>query len=276
MREKLVCLTIRDQDNQDDEQLSLLDPRLLATPPIAVERCRRLTCYMARLAQDNFVLSLKQLSNFDDKEAALIEEKEEIADQYEDHLGSYLVKLAAKPLSAADGREVSRLLHAIGDFERISDHAVNILESAQEMREKGLHFSAQGQARLENISQAIKEILSLTINAFVNQDITQAVLVEPLEQVIDAIKLQMKTEHIQRLQNGECTIELGFIYSDLLTVLERVSDHCSNIAAYQIGQARQDFDTHAYLNSIKTGNDTDFIRHYQEYQDKYLNKGLAH
>ena len=131
-------------------------------------------------------------------------------------------------------------------------------------------FSPPAQQDLKTMTDALLEILDLTISSFLNQDQAQAALVEPLEQVIDDMKLQMKTKHVQRLRQGECTIEMGFVYSDLLTVLERVSDHCSNIAAYQIGLAQQNFDTHAYLNSIKTGNDKDFIRHYQEYRDKYL------
>ena len=268
--EKLVCLTIRDKEEDEEERLDMLDERLFSTPAIAVERCRRLTCRMARMAQQNIALALNQLTHFNEKEAAIIEEKEEMADQYEDQLGSYMVSLSAQPLSNADSRELSRLLHAIGDFERISDHALNILHSAQEMKDKNMTFSPPAQQDLKTMTDALLEILDLTISSFVNQDQAQAALVEPLEQVIDDMKLQMKTKHVQRLRQGECTIEMGFVYSDLLTVLERVSDHCSNIAAYQIGLAQQNFDTHAYLNSIKTGNDKDFIRHYQEYRDKYL------
>ena len=164
------------------------------------------------------------------------------------------------------------MLHSLGDFERISDHAVNVLESAQEMREKNLKFSPEAQENLLLLGDALTEILDLAITSFTTEDINTAIQVEPLEQVIDDMELHMKARHIQRLQEGKCTIELGFIYSDVLTVLERVSDHCSNIAAYQIGFTQEQVGTHAYLNSIKTGNDKKFIEMYKLYQEKYMKR----
>lgn len=274
---KLVHLTVRDKkgadgEDEEEEQLNLLDTRLFSSPSIAVERCRRLTCKMAKMSQKNFILAQSQLTAYNDKDATKIEEREEMVDQYEDQLGNYMVALAAHPLSTEDSREVSRLLHAIGDFERIGDHAVNILESAQEMKEKSLHFSEIAQKRLKQMNDAIQEIIELTITAFVTQDTDKALMVEPLEEVIDDMKIQLKAEHVERLQRGDCTIELGFIYSDVLTVLERVADHCSNIAAYQIGQAKQNFDTHNYLHDVKDGQNEVFMKRYRDYQKKYLGK----
>lgn len=266
--EKLAILTVK--EGEKEEKLQLLDERFLSTPAIAVERCRTLTCDMAELVRNNLLLAIALIEDYDEESDQQIEEAEAKADLYEDKLGSYLVKLSTKPLSAEDSNEISRLLHSIGDFERISDHAVNILKTAREIYEKKLIFSAQAQEELRIVTDATIEIVNLAVNSFVKNDIELAMMVEPLEEVIDELKLQMKDQHIKRLQAGACTIELGFVLTDLMTNFERVSDHCSNIAVCQIEIAHSSLDTHAYLNSVKTGDNPEFLQHYHEFQQKYL------
>lgn len=265
--EKLATITVK--DSEKEEKLQLLDERLLSTPAIAVERCRTLTCDMAEQVRDNLLLSIALIEDYDEESDRQIEEAESKADLYEDKLGSYMVKLSTKPLSAGDSNEISRLLHSIGDFERISDHAVNILKTAREINDKKLVFSEQAQEELRIVTDATIEIVNLAVNSFVRNDLEMAMMVEPLEEVIDELKIQMKDQHIKRLQAGACTIELGFVLTDLMTNFERVSDHCSNIAVCQIETAHSSFDTHAYLNSVKTGDNSEFLQHYQEFRQKY-------
>ncbi len=265
--EKLAIATVK--DNKKTDEIELLDERLLATPVFAVERCRKLTYDMANLVRDNLLLSIALIEDYDKESDAQIEEGEAKADMYEDKLGSYLVKLSAKPLSAEDSNEVSRLLHTIGDFERISDHAVNILKAAREISEKRIVFSKQAQEELRVITDATIEIVNLAVNSFINNDIAMAMMVEPLEEVVDELKIKMKDQHVKRLQAGSCTIELGFVLSDLMTSFERVSDHCSNIAVCQIEITHSSMDIHAYLNSVKTGGNSEFLDHYRNFRDKY-------
>ncbi|MEA5038704.1 MAG: Na/Pi cotransporter family protein [Clostridiaceae bacterium] len=267
--EKLVCITVRD-NGKKDEHLELLDERLFSTPAVAVERARAVTCRMAETVRNNLLLAIALLGNYDEKESRYIEETENVIDEYEDKLGSYLVKLSSKALSAGDSEEISLLLHDIGDFERIADHAVNILDSAREIQEKELIFSEDAKEELRILTDAVIEIVNLAVNAFIQQDKSLAALVEPLEQVVDDLKMQLRDRHIQRLQAGQCTVALGFVYSDLLTNFERVSDHCSNIAVFQLEQAGTDYDTHAYLNKVKSGGSSDFSEHFREYRQKYL------
>ena len=189
---------------------------------------------------------------------------------YEDKLGTFLVKLSSKELSRQDSNDVSQLLHAIGDFERIGDHAVNILRAAKEIHEKELHFSQKAQEELEVITRAILRIMDLTVEAFETNDAALAAKVEPLEQVIDGLKLELKNRHIRRLQEGRCTIELGFVLTDLLTNYERVSDHCSNVAVTVIQIKDSSLDTHGYLNEVKTAGDPDFTQAFEAYSLEYL------
>jgi phosphate:Na+ symporter len=197
-----------------------------------------------------------------------VREKEEKTDHYEDILGTYLVKLSARQISSADSEEAAKLLKMIGDFERIADHAVNLLETAEEMERKALTFSETAVTELKVITSAVEEVLDLSLAAFLNQDKDDASMVEPLEEVIDLLKEQLRTRHILRLQQGECTIDAGFVWSDLLTNLERTSDHCSNIAGCVMEMDQHDMNLHESLRDFKNGNE-EFRERYQKYVRKY-------
>ena len=264
--EKLACRLVR--DDKVPEQIQILDERLLSTPPVAIGRCQEVAETMARISMDALRTGCRLIEHYDAKEAQAVRETEKEADQYEDMLGTYLVKLGRENLSERDNRQVSKLLHIIGDFERISDHAVNVVESAEEMRSKGLHFSPQAKQELNVLTSAVGEIMDLSLDAFLKDDPDLAVKVEPLEQVVDTLKEQLRNRHILRLQRGECTIELGFVWSDLLTDLERVADHCSNIAGCVIEMPHGSLDVHEYLDYIKGGSIA-FQRAYNAYARKY-------
>ena len=264
--EKLACRLVR--DDKVPEQIQILDERLLSTPPVAIGRCQEVAETMARISMDALRTGCRLIEHYDAKEAQAVRETEKEADQYEDMLGTYLVKLGRENLSERDNRQVSKLLHIIGDFERISDHAVNVVESAEEMRSKGLHFSPQAKQELNVLTSAVGEIMDLSLDAFLKDDPDLAVKVEPLEQVVDTLKEQLRNRHILRLQRGECTIELGFVWSDLLTDLERVADHCSNIAGCVIEMSHGSLDVHEYLDYIKGGSSA-FQRAYNAYARKY-------
>ena len=249
--EKLAIKSVPDDDTDNDTGF-MMDDRLLATPSIAIDLCRKVTCDMAVLTKNALLLALDAIKSYNDKESAKVSDMEEKADTYEDKLGAYLVKVSARSLSEEDSQETAKLLHSIGDFERISDHARSIVECAQEKHDKGLHFSEEARKEIDILSAAVAEIVNKTIDCFVKNDAQLATEVEPLEQVIDTLKLEIKNRHIRRLQNGTCTIELGFILSDLLTNLERVSDHCSNIAFSVIEVANHgELDSHQYLREVK-------------------------
>ena len=196
--------------------------------------------------------------------------KEPVIDMYEDKLGTFLVNLSTKNLSDADSREVSKLLYSIGDLERIGDHAMNILKVANEIHEKNIVLSDSVKQELQTIIAALSEIMEITIDAFCNHDIQKAKMVEPLEQIIDILVSNARNNHIERLQNGQCTLTHGFIYSEILTNIERVSDHCSNIAVYQIQVNKSSFDKHNYLNQVKSFKDADFNQNFELYKNKYL------
>ncbi|MBO4953949.1 MAG: Na/Pi cotransporter family protein, partial [Clostridia bacterium] len=199
-----------------------------------------------------------------------IERLEGKVDKYEDKTSTYLVKIAAQQLSSKDSREVTELLHCIGDIERISDHALNIAEAAKEMYDKKVAFSPKAQSDIRVISAAVAEILDITTGVVVSGDVAFAKRVEPLEQVIDRLKRQIKNGHVSRLRQGDCTMELGFILSDLLTNYERISDHCSNIAVCFIEIANNSFETHEYLNRVKEEGSADFMAMYEQYDEKYV------
>ena len=209
------------------------------------------------------------LQEYDSRVAEDVIKSENEIDMYEDKLGTYLVKLSRENLSLDDSHEVSNLLHNIGDFERMSDHAVNIYEVALEIHEKGMKFSADAMKEIETITNALNEILDMTTEAFINEDIELAKCVEPLEQVIDSLKKKMKARHISRLRQDECTIETGFVYSDLLTNYERVADHCSNVAVCLIQIANDSFETHEYLSHVKGDGENDFVERYESFKNKY-------
>ncbi len=234
--EKLVYLTIpkSDAENQAQEavgrEIQILDSRFLSRPGLALEHCKNAAIDMANLARESLFLSIQLLESFDKKAADKVIELEELVDNYEDELGSYLVKLSSKHLTEKDSQEISVLLHSIGDFERISDHAINIMESAEEMHEKKLYFSRKAEEELKIFTEAIKDIVNTTVQVFQQEDLKLAAMVEPMEEAVDNLNSEIKKRHVKRLRKGKCTIEMGFVLSDITTNYERVSDHCSNIA----------------------------------------------
>jgi phosphate:Na+ symporter len=265
--EKLAMLTV--PDGKNDREQELLDDRLLATPAVAIERARIVAHDMAKLSVETLRLSMQLIGNFNEKTLETIYAGEERVDKYEDMLGTYLVKISSCELSEADGHEAAELLHIIGDFERISDHAVNIAESAQEMSDKKLVFSEQANKELAVMIRAVDEIMSSALRSFCNVDMNAAFNVEPLEEVIDLINARLKKRHVARLQRGECTIELGFVLADLLTNLERVSDHCSNIAGCMIEIKHDALDVHEYMEKLKTEGNPRYTACYEAYKEKY-------
>lgn len=268
--EKLACLTVRDDSNDEKLTPMLLDERLLKTPSVAIEQCRNVCIRMARLTQETLKMSMEVVTTFDAKKCAEVIDNENAIDIFEDKIGSYILKISSKDLSENDSKIVSSMLHTIGDLERISDHAVNIVEAAEEMHSKKIKFSQQALRELPVIVNAVSEILDMSINAFVNNDVNLAKNVEPLEDVIDQLRSDLKTRHIERLRNGKCTIELGFILQDLLTNFERVSDHCSNIAVYLIQISDNSMDTHEYMNELKKLDRSEFMDEFNDYKNKYI------
>ena len=228
-----------------------------------------LTEKMSRLAEGTLLGSLELVYDYDEKAATTVVDNEDMIDMYEDVISTYLVKLSQKTLSETDSKKIQLVLHAIGDFERMSDHAVSIVKVAKEMHEKKVRFSDEAQAGLDIMIDALKEISNDAIQAFIHNDVQMAKKVEPLEQVIDRLRDKLKEAHIRRLTNGECTIELGFIYTDLITNIERVSDHCSNIAVGVIEINNNGFDAHEYLNELKNSGDAEYKEAYNKYKKKY-------
>ncbi len=267
--EKLVVLSIKGKKDETQDAFSSLDERFLSMPAFAVETCRQLVNDMATRTKKSLLDSIQLLDNYDEAIAKQILESESEIDQYEDKICSYLLKVSERTLSQKDSREVSQLLHVIGDIERISDHSVNILEAAQEIRDKGINFSQEAQHEISVIENAVREILSLSVESLVREDINLAKKVEPLEQIIDKLKYKIKNNHVQRLRQGSCTIELGFVLSDLLNNFERVSDHCSNIAVCLIEIEHNSFDTHEYLSNVKETGANEFFEYYDMYKQRY-------
>lgn len=257
------------EDKKDDKTAVFIDERILLSPTFAVSECSHHAAAMADLAEDIFFESVNMLKKYSATKSQDIFTSESKLDNYEDKLGTFLVKLSGKELTDADSNEVSKLLHTIGDFERIGDHAVSITYVAKEMHEKNVHFSNEANNELQKLGEALHEIMEITIEAFETGNITVATKVEPLEQVIDGMVLEIKNRHIKRLQDGTCTIELGFMLSDILNCYQRVSDHCSNIAACVIQLKSSQLDMHNYLNGIKTGEDENFTKEFAKYQEKY-------
>lgn len=254
--EKLAVRLVPDGPQEKAEQPVELDERLLATPPLALQQCRAVAEEMAACAAEALNRGLDAFSAYTPELAEGIRRDEKRCDRYEDALGTYLVRLSTQQMGAAESEEATELLKTIGDFERISDHAVNVLESAEELRTKGLTFSKTAQRELDVLSKAVRDILALALRAFREQDMDAAGQVEPLEQVIDGLKEQMRTRHILRLQQGQCSIETGFVWCDLLTDLERTSDHCSNIAGCVIDAAQHDLNLHETLRSVRHSDGT--------------------
>ena len=254
-------------ESKSKEQDAELDELLLATPSLALENCHSVASEMAETAASALKGSIDTLSRYSTKLDEDIREKESKTDHYEDILGTYLIKLSSNQVSEQDSAEAAKLLKMIGDFERISDHAVNILESAEEMNSKDLKFSESAMKELGVLTDAVEEILDLALKAFLDEDVEAASKVEPLEEVIDGLKEQMRTRHILRLQQGDCSIDAGFVWSDLLTNLERTADHCSNIAVCVL-DAGSDMNIHESLHEMKAYND-DFKAEFEKYAAKY-------
>ncbi len=249
--EKLARKVVLEGDKT--QQFAFLDPLLLRTPGVAISECVSMTNRMGAMAHENLLDSLRQLSDYQAERETRITENEDKLDIYEDHLGGYLVQISQHGVSMSDIQTVSRLLHCIGDFERIGDHALNVQESALELHEKGLRFSDAATEELEVLFAALQEIMDIAFGCFAANDPAAAREVEPLEETIDQLIEEIRLRHIRRLQTGACTIQLGFILNDLLTNLERVSDHCSNIAVCVIENHSGASDRHAYLHDFKTG-----------------------
>lgn len=266
MLEKLVTKLV--PDSAKLEMSSELDERLLATPPIALERCRMLAVEMASCASGALGSSLSSLREFSPALAKSIRADENQTDHYEDILSSYLVQLSTLQISEKDSREAAGLLKMIGDFERIGDHAVNLLESAEELRDKGLAFSKQAEAELSVMYGAVSESLALAVAAFAGNDVDVAAKVEPLEQVVDNLKELLRMRHILRLQKGECSINTGFVLADVLTNLERVSDHCSNIAACVIDMAQSNMNMHETIRATRSGS-AEYDKMYRDYAFRF-------
>ena len=262
-------------DAKEAEKNAFIDERLLNTPTFALAECDNYTVKMAQTARGTFlnatnlVRKAEKGEGFDEKLAEQVRVDEKALDKYEDKLGSFLVKISSKELSKTDSKEASKLLHTIGDFERIGDHAVNLLGVAKEIADKDISFSGKAKEELKVLSAALEEIVTITVTAFSENNLDLAKDVEPLEQVVDRLTAQIKANHITRLQRGDCTIELGFVLSDLLNNFERVSDHCSNIAVAMIEVARDSFDTHKYLKAVKSESNADFSERFNEYEIKY-------
>lgn len=255
-------------EDEAEKKIVYLDERLFRSPAVAVMECDNYASQMAVLAKDTILKALELVFSFNKEDAKKIKENETALDMYEDELGTYLVKLSAEALSGNDARTVSRMLHNIGDFERLGDHALNLKKVAEEIYEKKIQFSSDAQKEITILLQAIAEIIVLTTRVYEKNDIELAARVEPLEQVIDRVTAEIKAHHINRLQSGDCTIELGFVLSDLLTNCERISDHCSNIAVAVIEAEKDSFDTHSYLRDIKHNNEN-FTEIFREYSQKY-------
>ncbi len=264
--EKLVCTLV--PDSKQPEAASELDERLLTTPPVALERCKKVAADMANCSVKALEQGITALTNYTPELAKQIRTAEDQTDHYEDILGTYLVKLSTRRISAADSNEAARLLKIIGDFERIADHAVNLVQSAEELRSKKMNLSAKAMEELSVLTEAVDEILKLSLNAFLKDDYSAAGMVEPLEQVIDGLKEQLRTDHILRLQREECSIEAGFVWSDLLTDLERVSDHCSNIAGCVMDMHEGKLNLHESLRAVKEDREK-FADRYEMYREKY-------
>ncbi len=256
-------------DTEEKQHTAFLDERIFNNTPLAISECRRIANEMAEHTRNAIMTSLQIIYDYDENKAAKVHELETLTDKYEDKLGTYLVHLSSNTLSEDDSHSVSRMLHSLNDLERMGDHALNICSTALEIKDKQIIFSNEAKAEMGVMVSALTEIINITVDSFINDDFDMAALVEPLEQVIDKLKSQLKSRHIDRLQKGECTVQLGFVYSDLLTNIERVSDHCSNIAVYTLQQNSPKLDTHKYLRKVKTSAVGNFIEEFENYEKKY-------
>lgn len=273
--EKLAYLSIPKAETENQvleaskREIQILDSRFLSRPGLALEHCKNAAIDMANFARESLFLAIQLLEEFDKKAAAKVIELEELVDHYEDELGSYLVKLSSKHLTEKDSQEISILLHSIGDFERISDHAINIMESAEEMHEKKLYFSRKAEEELKIFTKAIIDIVNTTIKVFEEEDLKLAGMVEPMEEEVDYLNSEIKKRHVKRLRKGKCTIEMGFVLSDISTNYERISDHCSNIAICLLQLNEENFGTHGYQDSMSSKDNAAFTAEVRRLREQY-------
>lgn len=273
--EKLVYLTIPETEEEkqqlvhDKKEIQLLDSRFLNTPGFALEQCKNVAIDMAEYSKEALFLAIQMVDKFNKQEAEKVIELENIVDHYEDEIGSYLVKLSSRHLTEKDSQQLSVLLHSIGDFERISDHAINIMEAAKEMYDKELSFSKKAQEELAIYTGAIKDIVNTSILVFQEEDLKLAAMIEPLEEVIDYLSVEVKKRHMKRLRKGKCTIEMGFVLSDITTNYERVSDHCSNIALSLLQLNEENFDTHEYQETMSSKDNIAFTTEVKHLKERY-------
>ncbi|MCF0138295.1 MAG: Na/Pi cotransporter family protein, partial [Oscillospiraceae bacterium] len=268
--EKLVCRLIKDDaDAEELLDMDRLEERFLAHPAIAVEQSRLTVNAMAEKSRLNILEAFSLLEEYSDAGFNAVERMEDVIDRYEDKIGTYLVQLTGRSLEPLQNEAVSKFLHTINDFERMSDHALNVAESAKERKEKNIEFSEAGRRELRVLTSAVAEVVSIAVKAFTENDLELANRVEPLEEHIDNLCDEMKLHHIDRLSKGSCTITHGYIFNDLLTDLERISDHCSNIAVAMIELESATFDTHEYINSLNTLHTKAYDEYYAEYSEKY-------
>ena len=256
-------------DKGTETHTAFLDERIFNNTPLAISECRRLVNEMAEHTRTALMASIELIGNYDEEKGVFVRETETLTDKYEDKLGTYLVRLSSHNLSAEDSHAVARMLHSLNDFERISDHALNICDLAREIKEKSIKFSKDGAHEMGVVISAIKEIANITVDSFTSDDLELASRVEPIEQVVDKLKDELMVRHVERLQKGECTVQLGFVFSDLLANFERVSDHCSNIAVYTLQSDSPKLDAHKYLRKVKTSAIGNFIEEFNEYEKKY-------
>lgn len=274
--EKLAYATIKLDDNEkrimdsrSGNEFALLDDRFLEAPSLAVEHCKQVINKMADISRESLFISMSLIGGYDEEQALRVGELETRADKYEDALGTYIMKISTKNLKKEDSEMLNVMLHCIGDFERISDHACNICDSARELQQKNMQFSPKAETELDILSSAVREAVDISFDAFKSNNKNEADKVEPLEELIDTLAVELKARHIRRLREGKCTIELGFAHSDILNNLERVADHCSNIAVDVIQSDQSGFDAHEYLDRIKNKDNQQFAKDYKAYKDKY-------
>ena len=268
--EKLAYLTIRDKkdDVVEEPMIKLLDMRFLERPSFAVEQCVTATADMAETVRKSIFMAMELMEKYDEDKANKVVELEALVDKYEDELGTYMVNLSSKNLSEEDSRVISELLQVIGDFERMSDHSLNIMEAAREMHEKDMSFSEKATKELQIFNEAVRRIIDEATDAFVNNDTSLALVVEPLEEVIDGLNAELKARHVRRLREGKCTIELGFVLSDITTNYERIADHCSNIAISVLQVKQKNLESHEYIDRIKA-EDPAFKQQYSDLSRVY-------
>lgn len=274
--EKLAYATIKLDDNEkrimdsrSGNEFALLDDRFLEAPSLAVEHCKQVINKMADISRESLFISMSLIGGYDEEQALRVGELETRADKYEDALGTYIMKISTKNLKKEDSEMLNVMLHCIGDFERISDHACNLCDSARELQQKNMQFSPKAETELDILSSAVREAVDISFDAFKSNNKNEADKVEPLEELIDTLSVELKARHIRRLREGKCTIELGFAHSDILNNLERVADHCSNIAVDVIQSDQLEFDAHEYLDRIKNKDNQQFARDYKAYKEKY-------